>query len=242
MPLTDLEIKKAKAAAKTYKLADGDGLNLLVKPNGSKLWYMKYRFAGNEKSLAIGKYPYISLAEAREARFNARKLLSDGIDPSAQKQEKKRIAAFEADNTFKAVAEDWHSRNKKKWSAGHADRLIRRLELYALRQAHFHQKISLLMTWLGCFLRVMQVRNGIVSKILPYPRHLSKPALADTKVRSPLTQLAYNIGACIFRHKCIESDSIYEPLHSKDMNASAGFALRYRLDDNLHVLIKAHQK
>jgi integrase len=131
MPLTDLKIKNAKSGAKPYKLSDGKGLYLWVTPNGSKLWRMDYRVMGTGKTLSIGKYPLISLSDAREVRFNAKKLLVEGIDPAAKKQDDKRTAAYAADNTFKSVAEDWHSRNKKKWSPDHASRLIRRLELYA---------------------------------------------------------------------------------------------------------------
>ena len=75
---------------------------------------MRYRFAGKQKTLSIGKSPYISLTEAREKRFEAKKLLADGIDPSAKKQEGKRIAAYLANNTFQAIAEDWHNTNKSK--------------------------------------------------------------------------------------------------------------------------------
>jgi len=133
MPLTDLQIRNAKPKAAPYKLSDGGGLYLLVKPIGSKLWLLKYRYSGKEKSLSIGQYPHISIAEAREKRFHAKKLLIDGTDPSAKKQEDKRLKAYNANNTFRAIAEDWHSRNKAQWSPNHAERLWRRLELYAFK-------------------------------------------------------------------------------------------------------------
>ena len=81
MPLTDRQIKNAKPADKAYKLADGGGLYLQVTPAGGKLWRLKYRVGGKEKLLSIGKYPLISLLEAREAAESARRLLAAGQDP-----------------------------------------------------------------------------------------------------------------------------------------------------------------
>ena len=78
MPLTDLKIGKAKIDAKAYKLADGGGLFLLVKPNGSRLWQQKYRYLGKERLLSHGKYPDVSLAQARQKRNDARPLMADG--------------------------------------------------------------------------------------------------------------------------------------------------------------------
>ena len=82
--LTDTECRTAKPEATPYKKSDGGGLRLLVQPNGSKLWRMAYRFGGRHKELAFGRYPTISLSDAREARDNARKLLAKGTDPAAR--------------------------------------------------------------------------------------------------------------------------------------------------------------
>lgn len=75
--LSDLRIRTARPRAKPYKLADGGGLYLLVQPNGSKLWRMKYRFMGREKLLSIGRYPEVGLARARKEQLAARELLDD---------------------------------------------------------------------------------------------------------------------------------------------------------------------
>jgi hypothetical protein len=83
MPLTAMNTKEAKPKAKDYKLSDEKGLFLLVKKNGSKYWRLKYRFAGKEKTLALGVYPEVTLKEARNKRDTARKLLDSGSDPSA---------------------------------------------------------------------------------------------------------------------------------------------------------------
>ena len=94
MKLTDIACKTAKPSEKPFKKFDGGGLHLLIKPNGSKLWRLKYRYLGKEKLLSIGAYPIISLAEARDARDKAKRLLAQDppIDPMANKQENKRQA------------------------------------------------------------------------------------------------------------------------------------------------------
>jgi integrase len=131
MLLSDPAVRNAKPRAKIYRLKDGDGLFLQVEPNDGKYWRLRYFFAGKEKMLALGKYPEISLSDARDKRLAARKLIANGVDPGAKKKEDKRLAVFAAGNTFEAVAKDWHDTNKSKWTPDHAERLWRRLELYA---------------------------------------------------------------------------------------------------------------
>lgn len=86
MALSDVKVRSAKSEAKAYKLTDGEGMVLLVHPNGSKYWRLRYRFGGKEKMLALGKYPEVSLADARARRDEARKLLANGVDPSENKK------------------------------------------------------------------------------------------------------------------------------------------------------------
>jgi integrase len=106
MPLTDTAIRNARLKDKSYKLTDGFGLYLLVNPTGSRLWRMKYRIEGREKLLAIGPYPDVSLAKARERRDDARKTLAYGADPSALKKQARNEAKAAPANTFRAVAEE----------------------------------------------------------------------------------------------------------------------------------------
>ena len=127
--LTDLACKGAKSKTKPYKKSDSGGLYLLVNPNGAKLWRLKYRFLGKEKLLSIGAYPLFSLAEAREAREVAKKLLATGIDPMLRKREDKRVAVRNAQNTFKAVALEWYDKRSKVWSDKHRLYVKRRMEL-----------------------------------------------------------------------------------------------------------------
>lgn len=134
MKLNDSKIRAATFKVKPYKLSDGKGLVLLVHPNGSKYWRFNYRFAGKAKSLSIGTYPGVSLAKAREKRKDAKNLLRDQIDPSAEKRKEKRIAYYRDRNSFHAIAEEWKERNLSRWSARHADRTWARLENHVLPQ------------------------------------------------------------------------------------------------------------
>ncbi len=128
MPLTDIAIRKAKPTDKPYKLADADGLYLLVSPNGGKYWRFKYYFVGKEKLIAFGTYPEVSLIEAREKRIAARKLLANSTDPNSQRKEAKRKLVYGIQNNFEAVAKEWFETNKPKWVPDHAARLWRRVE------------------------------------------------------------------------------------------------------------------
>lgn len=121
--LTDVAIRSAKPKEKPYKLFDGVGLYLEVTPAGGKLWRLKYRHEGKEKRLALGAYPVIGLKAARERATDAKRLLADGIDPA-----RTRAQAAGADS-FEVVAREWHAKFAPKWTAEHADRIIKRLAL-----------------------------------------------------------------------------------------------------------------
>jgi hypothetical protein len=105
--LEDITIRKAKPEASPYKLVDGEGLYLFVTPAGGKLWRFNYRFLGKYKTLAIGKYPAVTLSRAREKHQAALAMLADGIDPAAAKQQKKVADKVRHDNTLKAVFDEW---------------------------------------------------------------------------------------------------------------------------------------
>jgi integrase len=132
MPLTDITVRNAKPKDKTYRLFDGDGLYLEVLPSGGKYWRLKYRYAGKEKRVALGVYPEVPLADARERRFQARKLLAAGLDPSEAKKEAKRLTIQKHENTFEAVAREWHSSRLAKWTPEHATKIMKRLERHVI--------------------------------------------------------------------------------------------------------------
>lgn len=117
MPLSDIAIRAAKPGPKPIKLSDERGLFLLVAPTGGKLWRMKYRIAGKEKKLALGRYPDVGLREARERCTEARKLIASGIDPSEKKRAERLDATLKAETTFKAVADEYITKCEKEGRA-----------------------------------------------------------------------------------------------------------------------------
>ena len=128
MPLNDRQIKHSKPKDKPYKLTDGNGLYLHITPAGGKLWKLDYAIDGKRKTLSIGKYPHLSLVEAREAAENARKMKAQGIDPSLAKQQAKAERQAALLNTFEHIARDWHQNNINRWKPNHAQRIMRYLE------------------------------------------------------------------------------------------------------------------
>jgi len=105
--LTYIQINAAKPKAKAWSLADSQGLHLFVQPNGSKLWRFKYRFLDKQKTLHLGGWPQVSLADARVRRDEAKKKIAEGIDPALEKKRARIAAKYAAANTFEAVAKEW---------------------------------------------------------------------------------------------------------------------------------------
>ncbi len=166
VPLTDIKIKAAKPTKKPLKLFDGGGLFLLVTPTGGKLWRLKYRFGGTEKLLTLGAYPQTSLTEARQRRTDARSLLDKGVDPGAVKKAQ-RAAETEDSETFEVIAREWHGKFSPTWAAGHADKIIRRLELY-------------IFPWIGS----KPIRSITPPELLSCLRRLEEKGTLDTAHRA----------------------------------------------------------
>ena len=101
--LKDVAVRNVKPSAKPKKLSDGGGLHVLIQPTGTKLWRLAYRFAGKQKTLALGVYPAVSLEEARKRRDEAKMLLARSIDPSVQRKADKHAGK---DSSFRAVAKE----------------------------------------------------------------------------------------------------------------------------------------
>jgi integrase len=133
MKLTDVICRNAKyypdekPNGKKHKLFDGHGLFLHVKPKG-KYWRLRYRYNGSEKMISLGVYPEVSLKEARSRRSEIRKMLDNGQDPSAARQEAKQQSIAETENIFENVAKAWHENNIDNWTPENAIRVWRRLE------------------------------------------------------------------------------------------------------------------
>ena len=121
MSLTDAKIRTLKPSVKPFKVSDSHGLYLLVKPGGSRHWYLKYRINGKESRIALGAYPAVSLSDARQQREGIRKMLALNINPVKQRAAERGSRMPE--KMFKTVALAWHGSNKK-WSQNTADRLL----------------------------------------------------------------------------------------------------------------------
>lgn len=119
MPLTDAACRNAKPTEKPYKLTDAGGLYLFVQPSGSRLWRFDYSFGDKRRTAALGKYPALSLAEARGERERLKTMLRAGQDPSA-----KALAGL----TFESVARSWFEANRAKWKTSYSARFWRRIE------------------------------------------------------------------------------------------------------------------
>ena len=126
MALTDVFLKNALPKAKPYKVFDGEGLYIEIRPNGGKWWRLKYRYGGKEKRISLGTYPAVSLKQARTERSKARLLLDQGIDPSEDRKLSEKVETGE--NSFERVALEWFSKNRPTWSDSYAKKLLTRLE------------------------------------------------------------------------------------------------------------------
>lgn len=119
-----MQIRRAKPEAKAYTLGDGQGLSLLIEPNGSKSWRFRYRFAGKPKMISLGVYPTITLADARSRRDDARKLVAEGKNPSEVRKEQKIALQTESESAFEKIATEWHQMKSAKWSVGYASDIM----------------------------------------------------------------------------------------------------------------------
>ena len=113
---SDTKLRQAKPKEKPYRIADEKGLYLEVRPNGAKYWRHKYRFQGKEKRISHGVYPEVSLAAARDARDEARRLLREDIDPSQYRRTTKAQGEANAQNTFAAVSDEWYAKQLPTWA------------------------------------------------------------------------------------------------------------------------------
>ena len=132
--LTDAKIRKAGSEAKAYKLHDRDGLSLVVQPSGARWWRYDYRYAGKRKTISLGPYPEIKLADARTRLLGARTDLVNGRDPSEVRRAEQRRLAHEHRNTFEAVAREWLDKHREKFAAATVDKVTWLFEGYLFPQ------------------------------------------------------------------------------------------------------------
>ena len=130
MALSDLTVRQAKAADKTYSLPDTDGLGLVVAPTGGKSWHLRYYWLGKQKRISLGNYPEIGLREARTLRDEARALLARGINPHTDRKQKRHAVKLAADYTFKAVFDAWVEHRRKELKEGRQSTLSQILRIF----------------------------------------------------------------------------------------------------------------
>ncbi len=131
-PLTDTEIKLAKPKAKEYNLADGNGLYLRVKPNGTKFWLFNYSrpYTRKRANISLGEYPALPLVKARQKRQECLELLAQDIDPQTHRKDQKHLKVEALSNNFEAVTREWFEVKRTKISEQHAIDTLRSLELH----------------------------------------------------------------------------------------------------------------
>jgi len=187
-PLTDIQVRTVKAQDKEYKLFDGGGLFLLVTPSGGKLWRFKYRFADKEKKLTFGAYPAITLADARQRREDARKLLANGVDPGETKKAQKAAQGDQDTNSFEVIAREWHSKFAHTWVASHAQHKLERLEKNVF-------------PWLG----KRSIKEITAPEVLEVLRRIESRGILDTAHR-----VRFECGQ-IFRYAVATGRAVHDP-------------------------------
>lgn len=201
MRLTEVKVRNAKPAERPYKLADGGGLYLLVNPvsernpKGSKLWRFKYRYADKEKLLALGVYPEVSLAQAREIRDRAKRLRRvDNIDPATliSRKARNREVMSRANNSFAAIAEAWYANKRQRWKDSTASkaRLYLNIDLLPALGARPMREIS--RPDLVAALRKIEQRNAhdVAKKCRGWLSNIFRYALVEGVIETnPATDL-----------------------------------------------------
>lgn len=128
MKLTATAVRNARPGARPVKMFDGGGLFLLINPNGSRWWRLKYRVDGKEKLISLGVYPDVGLKDARERRDEARKLIAGGIDPGAARKAQKASRLERAANSVEMVAKEWFEKFAANWAPTYSSKVKARFE------------------------------------------------------------------------------------------------------------------
>lgn len=204
MSLSDVKVRNAKPGPKPYKIADGDGLFLFVTPAGGKYWRLKYFFCGKEKLLALGVYPEITLAEARERRAQARKVLAGGQDPGEVKKEVKRLATLRNANTFEAVAREWFEKRKVGWAGSSADTMLSRLEMHILPKLGPRPVSDITAPEVLGMLRAVESRGTVhtARRVMQLCGQVFMYAIATGRAeRNPVPDLRGALGTTVVKHR-----------------------------------------
>jgi integrase len=212
MSLSDAKVRNAKPRIKPYKIADGEGLFLFIVPSGSKYWRLRYFFAGKEKLLALGVYPEINLADARERRTQARKVLAAGKDPGEVKKEAKRLMVFNNANTFEVVAREWYEKRKHAWATSSANAMHGRLERHILPTLGQRPIAEITAPEVLAMVRKVEARGTLETarRIMQICGHIFMYAIATGRAeRNPVPDLRGALKTAVAKH--------YSSLSASDM-------------------------
>lgn len=236
MPLTDVAVRNAKTKDKPYKLADGGGLFLWVQPTGGKWWRYKYRFAGKEKLLALGSYPDVTLAEARERHAQARRILSGGNDPGEVKKEGKRQALLKSVTTFEAIAREWCESRKHKWVTSYGEAMMTRLENHVFPKLGDRAISDITAPELLAVLRIVENTGALdlAMRLLQASGQIFRYAIATGRAeRNPAVDLRGALKPPVRKHQAhLKADELPEylqKLEAYDGSLQTKLALKFLL-------------
>jgi integrase len=236
MALTDVKVRNTKPQAKPYKITDGDGLFLLVKPSGSKYWRLKYFFAGKEKLLALGVYPDVGLIDARQRRDAARKTLADGIDPGEAKKEAKRLGMLKNENAFETVAREWYEQRKHGWVDGYSKKMLARLENYVFPKLGKRPIANIAAPEILSTLRVIENKGTLETAriVMQMCGQIFMYAIATGRAeRNPVPDLRGALKTPVVKHhphlKAVELPEFLKKLEAYHGNLITKLALRFLL-------------
>jgi integrase len=234
--LSDAKARNAKPGTKPYKIADGDGLFLLITPSGGKYWRLKYFFLGKEKLLALGVYPDVNLAEARERRAQARKVLAAGNDPGEAKKEAKRLAIFKNANAFEVVAREWFEKRKHEWASITADVALARLETHILPKLGPRPIADITAPEVLAMLRAVEDRGTLETarRVMNISGQIFMYAIATGRAdRNPVPDLRGALKTPVVKHRSFlkenELPQFLEKLEAYDGSPQTRLALRFLL-------------
>src|SRR5579884_811475 len=234
--LSDSKVRNAKPRMKPYKIADGEGLFLCITPSGGKYWRLKYFFGGKEKLLALGVYPEITLADARERRAQARKSLAMGQDPGEAKKEAKRLATLKSANTFDAVAREWFEKRKAGWAPSSARTMLDRLERHAFPKLGPRPIADIMAPEVLAMLRGVEGRGTVhtARRVMQLCGQVFMYAIATGRAeRNPVPDLRGAIGTTVVKHRpylhAAELPEFLRKLTSYDGDLQTRLALRLLL-------------
>ncbi|WP_202806402.1 tyrosine-type recombinase/integrase [Fibrisoma limi] len=189
----------AKPKPKPYKLADGEGLYLEVTPYGTKFWRLKYRLQGKEKRISIGAYPAVSVADARKAKDEIKRDIKAGIDPVLKRLQAAQIQALNQKLDFRAMAIEWHEKQKPLWKPKHADIIKHRFEKYIFPcLGSFSLADIQPMMMLNCLQKIEKTAPDLSRRMKAVCSHVFKYAIATGRAERDPT---YGLEAAMKKFK-----------------------------------------